>query len=411
MYFFVGKKGMLMKRLVLLMAALAVFSCGVEEVSRRPWRGEGEVWVRPGVNADSVALGGGVGYVTAVEYPDDYDWRADPQRGEVRCSLVVYADGVPMMKMPVGDKYEVSSDPDSHRMADGHLFTDYSSENETVIKKDGKVVLRYAGREVLRGMVEYGGDIYTLGDNRDGEGFAYRKNGKILFQRARGNSFGRLFRQNDSISFAFRESIRSVDGDFERYYYVLNREVTQVAVREDVKKVWDVVPYGDGICYLASLVGVKPPVLIMPDRMVALSMPAGSRMLDCGIEYAGSALFVEGLIDREGVEVTGAFWYEDGRSNVFADGMTVSSLCLDGDGINCVLNPALPYNKGGIYRSGELFIMPEGYSSVSSGTCAMVNGILHAGLSSLSGDDPLIWKDGRTETLKINGFITCVSAK
>ena len=35
----------------------------------------------------------------------------------------------------------------------------------------------------------------------------------------------------------------------------------------------------------------------------------------------------------------------------------------------------------------------------------MVDGILNVGLSSLSGGRPLIWKDGRTTELEVNGLI------
>ncbi len=425
MYFFVGKKDLLMKKMFLLIMALTAFSCGIEEVSRRPVDGDGEIWVRPGVDVDSAGtvVGTAAEYVAAVEYFDKYDWRADPGKGEVRCSLVVYGDGVPMMKIPVGDKYEVSSDPESHRIVGGHVYTDYSSDSETVIKKNGKVVLRYSGREVVCGLVEYGDDIYTLGDNRDGDGFAYRRNGEIVLEGGNGYTFGRLFRQNDSICFAYREKIAvagQVDGfaacgldmageEMERYYFVVNGKVSQVAVRDDIKKVWDIVPHRGGVCYVASLVGISVPVLVASGGMQALSMPMSSEMLTCRIVNGDAALFVEGMIARENAEITGVFWYEDGRSNIFANGMTVSSLCSDGDGLCCILNPAPPYNKGVIYKSGDYYSMPDGYSSAGSRTSAVIDGILCTGLSSLSGECPVIWRDGLVDTLKINGFISVVA--
>ncbi len=404
---------------------LAAFSCGVEEVSRRPVAGTGDVWVRPGLNVDSAGtvVGDVAEYVAAVEYFDRYDWRSDPGKGEVKCSLVVYGDGVPMMKIPVGDKYEVSSDPDSHRMVGGHIYTDYSSDSETVIKKDGKVVLRYPGRELVCGLVEYGDDIYTLGENRDGEGFAYRRNGEIVLAREKGSSFGRIFRQNDSICFAYRERIAVAgqgagvaacgleidDEGMERYYFVVNGAVSQVAVREDIKKVWDIVPHRGGISYVASLVGIPLPVLVASGGMRALNMTPDCKLLTCRLVSGKSALYAEGLVARDGYDVTGAFWYEDGRSHFFPLGMTVSSHCLDGDGFCCVLNPAPPYNKGVIFKSGESLPMPDGYSSIGSGTSVVVDGILRAGLSSLSGGYPVIWRDGLVDTLKINGFISVVA--
>ena len=113
-----------MKRLVIAAVFIAAVSCGLEEVSRRPHSGAEDVWVGPGIDAGKEDREKTVIYVTAMQYPDGYDWRADVEKGSVKCSLTVYADGIPMMKVPVGDEYEVSSDPDMHRMADGHLYTD-----------------------------------------------------------------------------------------------------------------------------------------------------------------------------------------------------------------------------------------------------------------------------------------------
>jgi hypothetical protein len=40
----------------------------------------------------------------------------------------------------------------------------------------------------------------------------------------------------------------------------------------------------------------------------------------------------------------------------------------------------------------------------------MVNGILNIGLSSVTGGQPVIWKDGETQKLDINGPICTLSA-
>ena len=53
--------------------------------------------------------------------------------------------------------------------------------------------------------------------------------------------------------------------------------------------------------------------------------------------------------------------------------------------------------------------MPEGYVCMGNGAVAAVNGILHVGLSSKKGDRPVLWRDGLSDTLDVNGFITSVS--
>ena len=81
------------------LAALALLSCSVEEVGRRPVGNREDVWTGPGMNAGSGAKE--VCYITCLDYPQDYDWRTDPEKGSVKCSLVVFAYGLPMMKIPV----------------------------------------------------------------------------------------------------------------------------------------------------------------------------------------------------------------------------------------------------------------------------------------------------------------------
>ena len=398
-----------MRRILLAGAVMMAVSCGLEEVSRRPQNGAEDIWLGPGINVGKVDPDRKVTYVTAVEYPEGYDWRSDVEKGSVKCSLVVYADGVPMMKVPAGDEYEVSSDPDMHRMSEGHLYTDYSTDSETVIKKNGKEVIRYQGREMICGLLADGNNVYTLGHPRKGEGFTFRRNGEILVGRDCGRSFARLYRDGPSICFAFSEPVMSQKDTISRYYHVKDGNVSQAAVREDVRKVWDILSSDDEVCYLASVVGISSPVLFHSGRMQALDMPEGAEMLTCRLLAEDGFIYVEGLYICPGRPVTSGIWDVEGKADLFDEGMTVSSICMGGDGICCVLNGTSSYRNGLIYRCGEMFQMPEGYASVGSNPAMMIDGIFHAGLSSLEGEEPLIWKDGITTRLDMNGFISTIS--
>ncbi len=396
------------KSFLFLLSLLAV-SCTVDDEGRRPVRGDEDGQARPGLGTDLGKPAKTVTYVTAMEYPEGYDWRADVEKGTVRCSLVVYADGERMMALPVGDEYEVSSDPDMHRMSKGHLYTDYSTDDETVIKMDGEEIIRYSGREMICDLIEIDGYVHTLGHNRSGEGFAYRVNGEAVIERERGHTFGCLYEEDGRVGFAFREPIEAVGETIERYYYALGGEVEQTAVREDVKKVWDIVSHEGHICYLASIVGVSSPVLFCSGEMKALKMPIGSEMLTCRIIVEGDALYVEGLCQREGNPLTSGLWQDNGQVYFFSDGMMVSSICMGENGVCCVLNAVSPLAKGSIYRFGSTSFMPDGYASVGSSPAVVADGVLHVGLSSLTGAPPLIWKDGDTSPLDLNGFISTVS--
>ena len=388
------------------LAALAVISCGVEEVGRRPEVNREDIWTGPGMNAGNGSRE--ICYITCFDYPEGYDWRTDPQKGSVKCSLTVFADGLPMMKVPVGDEYQVSPDPDMHRMIDGHLYTDYCTGSETVIKKDGKTVLRYPASEVLCGMVVKGDTIYTLGHSRHGDGFAYRRNGEIIIERFSGRTFGRLHYDDGRICFAFTEPIISENETIERYYHCADGDISQAALRDDVKKVWDIISYNRDISYIASLTGVEKPVLFLDGRMSALVMPQNAEPLSFSMMPGEEHLFWEGLFKYQDHTVASALWLSPERCVSFEEGMVANSCFVSGDEIYCAFNPAA---LGGlIYRAGEEFAMPAGYAVMGAGCGTVVNGIFHLGLSSLEGGCPKLWKDGKLELLEIHGYIASVTA-
>ena len=150
-------------------------SCGLRDIGGQDSGAYEDAWKGPG---SEIKPGGGetakrsVWYVTGFDYPEGYDWMADPEAGSVKCSLIVYANAVPMLKVPVGKEYQISADPDMHRMIGGDLYTDYSTDSMTVIKKNGKSLFRYHGREMIVGMYVECDDVYTLGQSRNGSGFS-----------------------------------------------------------------------------------------------------------------------------------------------------------------------------------------------------------------------------------------------
>ena len=137
---------------MLSVISLVITSCGISEIEtgRRPSGGNN--WRNPSFSIDTSANARKVCYVTGLDYPEGYDWRSDSENGTVKCSLVVFADGVPAMKVAVGNEYHISPDPDMHRIINGHLYTDFSTDDETIIKKDGQEIFRYPGREMICGM-------------------------------------------------------------------------------------------------------------------------------------------------------------------------------------------------------------------------------------------------------------------
>ena len=394
--------------------SVIALSCGLHEIGGSgEVRIDGNIWGGiADVEQDGADALLSVCYMTAVDYKKGYDWRADPAEGDVKCSIVVYADGVPVMKVPVGAEYETSGDPDMHRIIDGHLYTDYSTDAETIIKRDGKTLFGYDGRESLRGMEVVDDDVYTLGQNRDGDGFSFRKNGECIISRNTGYVAGGLQQCSDTLCFSFCEQIVTADGLVERYYSVIGGKVSQIAVRTDISSVWDVVIHKGRVIYLASLVGVLQPVVIDGDKMFSLqtSVSPNSRMLSCRLFMAGDRIGAEGIyMISNGVKLN-ALWLDGKEMKIFPLGRSVAALGASEDGdVFCAVNPAGKTLPGIIYNGGEAVDMPSGYAVMGERCISKVNGILHVALSSSGSGYPVIWKESSVDTLKINGYISSIS--
>lgn len=198
-------------------------------------------------------------YVTGVEYPDGYDWYQDSEYGEVRCFIFLEKEGKKILRVPVGYEYETASDVDMHRCFDGHLYTDYSSDSETVVKRDGKEIFRYEGREMLVSFYVRNADVYTLGVARSGEdGLTLRKNGKVEAFYETGVLLSGFHEDSGKLCFAFaRESSDS----FSAYEYVFYEggRLVKFATEPDVLKVFDARMDGGKAFYVAEFSGVSGP--------------------------------------------------------------------------------------------------------------------------------------------------------
>lgn len=385
----------------------AVQSCGITELYKVDGDDKNGVWNGPA--ADPSPMSPSLTFVSAFDYPDGYDWRSDPDRGHVKCSLVVFREGLPVLKVPVGNEYSVSPDPDMHRIIDGHLYTDFTDGTETLLKKNGKPVLSYPGAEMICDMKVKGSDIYTLGHSRKGQGFALRLNGSVLLSREAGYTFERILIEDTEVSVAFAEPIVSSSGTVERYYVMRGGKVTQIALRDDIKQVWDVAIYGEEIYYLASLTGVQAPVLVSSQGMTTLQMPSSMTVVSCRMNILEGGICVEGVL-ADGNQVQSVLWGTDFQYSIFPKGMTFSALCFGEDGLHCTMNPASGMGAGLIFRGGESLEIPAGYACMSRSAMDFASGMLTVGLSSLKGEAPALWVDGRLKNLDINGYISCVTS-
>lgn len=399
-----------MKTYLLIMTGILAASCSLSEInpSQRPSRND--IWQNPSFGKDSSNVDKTTCYMTAFDYPEGYEWKADTDNGNVKCSLIVFANDVPVMKIPVGKEYEVSSDPDMHRILGGHLYTDYSTDHETVIKKDGQELFRYDGREMILDMIIYGTDIFTLGCPRRGDGLILRKNGIAEFQKESASPIGKIQIVEDGISFAYREMIPAADRTLERYWIFQAGQARQVAVRDDIRKVWDIIQHEGDVCYLAGMTGIDQPVLVKGEKLSALDTPSGTDIITGRMFSAGGTIATELIYTDSHVYYSCGIWIESKQHRLFNTGVIISGICTWDKGVYCILNSGDGNGGGTIFRCGETMNAPEGYTMMGNNPICVTDGILRIGLSSLTGGKPIIWKDGVISEIDINGYICTLTS-
>lgn len=395
----------------LLLSALAMcgMSCGLTELGESPHSNADGVWTGPFSSSTSAV------YVTAFEYPDGYDWRSDADKGVVKCSLVVFADKVPVLKIPVGDAYEVSSDPLRHRMIDGHLYTDYSDSSGTVIKKDGKELFRFLHQEEIACMAVSGSRVHTLGIRPAG-GFCYRIDGEIVLERSSGKVFRHMVMDRGKACFCFSQPVMEAGGVKERYYSVVGGKTSRVVPDTLVTDVSDMIFDGGQVCILAStrdafLIEGESIVSVFRDRErkdIFRSVMAG--MLTCSFSDQ-DCLTVTGMYSTPASPMNQYLWTRHDGSVYLGYGRSLSALCINEQGICYAVN-AEDGAAGVIAIDDHMMLMPEDYAVIGHDAMDFTDSIsICLGLSSRKGGRPILWKsDGGTDTLDINGYVTTVSS-
>ena len=125
-------------------------------------------------------------WLTAVRFPDGFAWDLDTCAVDGEVWIDLYRDGERVRSLPAG----ASVHPDMHRYRDGHVYADWSTDTETVVTREGAELFRFDGREALRGFLVREDGVHTLGQDRDGSGFTYRVDGRILYRSETGIVLG-----------------------------------------------------------------------------------------------------------------------------------------------------------------------------------------------------------------------------
>lgn len=387
-----------MKNFVLMICMVLLASCGFGEVETGVNSGSDGIWRGPSYGK---YLSGTV-YASGLDYPEAYDWRGDPKKGEVKCSVVMFADGIPVLKVPVGDRWEVSSDASRHRIRGGCLYTDFTDGWTTVIKKDGLEAVRYKGAEEIACLEVHEGHIHTLGCPKADGGFVYRIDGESVVARDSGSILSRLSVCGGKTCFCF--SIAQADST-SRYYMVSDGKVSLVELEEDVTEVLDMEIYGNQLYVLANTASVKGPVMISADKRRHVSYFSTLDILSC--RFMDTDSLCVRIRHRKSDSVSDILWFGDPRYRRFIKGGMVEAISRTGNGYHAaVYSPEL--RKGSVYSGDRKHDIDADCYFYGDKCLTVRDSLAIVALASGSSGRPIIWHDGMLDTLDINGPLTCL---
>lgn len=142
--------------------------------------------------------------IVAAEYPDGYDWLRDPEHGFVECHVCLLQDGVEKLRFPAGNEYLVSADIDMVSCVGEDVFAYFYTSSETIVLMNGDELLRYPGREAVRGVAVVKGEgVYTLGVPHGGTGWVLRCEGETVAVSDIGEIVSGLVLDGDEPVFAY----------------------------------------------------------------------------------------------------------------------------------------------------------------------------------------------------------------
>ena len=198
--------------------------------------------------------------VSAVEFPEDYDWKRDTAYGQVSGKVLLFRNGERILEIPSGSEGKASLDPDMHHLVDGHLYTEYNEGSRTYISRDGEQLYAFEGREYLRGLLPLDGKLYTLSQRRDGNGFVLRCDGEVLLDKDAGmvlKSFrdypdrqsGALYENDGKVCFHYSKGI----GSDRVWFSVQDQTESQIYIYDG--ELLDARYFGDDLCVVSTFTG------------------------------------------------------------------------------------------------------------------------------------------------------------
>ena len=346
-------------------------------------------------------------WLTAVRFPDGFAWDLDTCAVDGEVWIDLYRDGERVRSLPAG----ASVHPDMHRYTGGHLYTDWSTDTETVLSRDGAELFRFEGREAIRGFLVREDGVHTLGQDRDGSGFTYRIDGRTLYRSetgavlggpdAPGAAGGALTEFGEDVFYVC--CLPSERG--KEYHVMRNAERYQSFPTSE----WtlDVLFSGGKVARVLS----KPRSLVLEVDGKETRLPLNGREVCL---WSRLAAWEEDVVALVCAQVAGAkrFFLQTagGKSFTPFSGETVSDVLSDGERMGWTVTDGrgdllrVRWSDGGVTEGTGGFLV--------SGRCALLRGgRLFLALTGRDGAPNRLQEDGVHTDFPFNGYFTSVTVE
>ena len=346
-------------------------------------------------------------WLTAVRFPDGFAWDLDTCAVDGEVWIDLYRDGEMVRSQPAG----ASVHPDMHRYTGGHLYTDWSTDTETVLSRDGAELFRFEGREAIRGFLVREDGIHTLGQDRDGSGFTYRIDGRTLYRSetgavlggpdAPGAAGGALTEFGEDVFYVC--CLPSERG--KEYHVIRNAERYQSFPTSE----WtlDVLFSGGKVSRVLS----KPRSLVLEVDGKETRLPLNGREVCL---WSRLAAWEEDVVALVCAQAAGAkrFFLQTAGGKTFTpfSGETVSDVLSDGERMGWTVTDGrgdllrVRWSDGGVTEGTGGFLV--------SGRCALLRGgRLFLALTGRDGAPNRLQEDGVHTDFPFNGYFTSVTVE
>ena len=408
-----------MRRSLLLLCLSCLMSCTPQPpaLSGRP-----HFWRPPPQTGDSSTgwlSGDTLVCVCAVGYPEGYDWFADSTGLREGCRILVWANGEQVLSLDTGTASGLSPDGDTHHLAEGHLLSEGFRNGETLLLRDGEMLIHFAGREKLCGYLYSEGRHYSLWRDRDGTGFTLRKDDIVLQRRENGRpigDFGDADRRGGALSLA---------GGTACFAYTLKLgDETACFLSLGGSEI--LLHKGSGVRFLDARLLDGRTWTLYDDSQGKTRLSDGMTTHDFSmkgillwqeariVEWEGGPAVLGSTLIRGQTTMLNLLYSQSGELRICTEGICIPTgrgnetvLCYD-SGRRLTLFPWL--GTGGSVEKQILWDSGEGVYFPSGACVSSLGERICIGVSPLGGGKPYLWAGRKLGEWALNGYICAVEA-